>query len=282
MSKMPTLLEMLKAGVHFGHQKSRWHPKMKPFIFGVRNGVHVIDLDKTVEELNNALAYVKTLAAQGKVILFVGTKRQARDPVRLAAESCGMPYLVERWIGGLLTNFEEFRRRLKKYKGLKEMVVTGEIEKYNKKEQSTIKKQIEKLDKYLAGLTTVDKIPDALYIADVRIEKTAVTEARRTNVPMVAVCDSNVDPTKITYPIPANDDAVNSIKMIVGLIAEAINEGKAEFEKNRSEMKVKEVAPVAVKNTIESNDSVKAEEKKPAAKPAVKKERRALRKEEAV
>jgi len=279
---MPTLLEMLKAGVHFGHQKSRWHPKMKPFIFGVRNGVHVIDLDKTVEELNNALAYVKTLAAQGKVILFVGTKRQARDPVRLAAESCGMPYLVERWIGGLLTNFEEFRRRLKKYKGLKEMVVTGEIEKYNKKEQSTIKKQIEKLDKYLAGLTTVDKIPDALYIADVRIEKTAVTEARRTNVPMVAVCDSNVDPTKITYPIPANDDAVNSIKMIVGLIAEAINEGKAEFEKNRSEMKVKEVAPVAVKNTIESNDSVKAEEKKPAAKPAVKKERRALRKEEAV
>src|SRR3989344_4802489 len=236
MTKLPTLLEMLKAGVHFGHQKSRWHPKMEPFLFGVRNGVHVIDLEKTVEELNKSLDYVRTLAAQGKVILFVGTKRQAREIVKAAAEACEMPYLVERWVGGLLTNFDEFRRRLKKYKSLKEMVATGEIERYTKKEQSDIKKDIEKMDRYLKGLTNLDRLPDALYLADVRVEKTAVTEARRGGVPMVAGCDSNVNPLKIEHPIPANDDAVNSIKLIVDLIAEAINEGRKDHEKNRAAM----------------------------------------------
>ncbi len=287
---------MLKAGVHFGHQRSRWHPKMEQYLFGVRNGVHVIDLDKTVEELEKSLRYVKTLASEGKVILFVGTKRQAREPVRLAAESCGMPYLVERWIGGLLTNFEEFRRRLKKYKGLKEMVATGEVEKYTKKEQSTMKKQIAKLDKYLIGLTNLEKIPDALYIADLRIEKTALAEATKTNVTMVAVCDSNVDPTKVKYPIPANDDAVNSVKMIVGLLAQAINEGKAEFEKRKVEMKNVEIKNKEARlsggslptgqagasgGKVEPASDLTAEKKSVAEKP-VKKERRALRKEETV
>jgi small subunit ribosomal protein S2 len=222
---------MLKAGVHFGHQGSRWHPKMQPYIFGSRNGIHVINLEKTQEELERTLNYVRTLAAQGKVILFVGTKRQARDLVKAAAEKCGMPYVIERWIGGLLTNFEEFKRRLKKYKSLKEQIASGEVAKYTKKEQSTLKKKLEKMDKYLAGLVGLEKLPDALYIADLRVEKTAVTEARKVGVPIVAVCDTNVDPTKATYVIPANDDAVNSIKMMADLAAEVIVEGKIEFEK---------------------------------------------------
>ncbi len=260
MSKMPTLLEMLKAGVHFGHQKSRWHPKMEQYIYGVRNGVHIIDLEKTQAQLEKALNYVKNLAAKGQVILFVGTKRQAREITKAAAISCEMPYLVERWIGGLLTNFDEVKRRLKKYHNLKEMFASGEIEKYTKKEQVTMKKQLEKLDKYLIGLTSLEKMPDALYIADMRTEKTALAEAKRTEVPTVAVCDTNVNPEQVNYAIPANDDAVNSIKMIVDLVAEAVNEGRKEFAKKKLERAKEE----------------------PVKHDAVKIERRALKKEESV
>jgi small subunit ribosomal protein S2 len=261
--KMPTLLEMLKAGVHFGHQKSRWHPKMEQFIFGVRNGVHIIDLEKTQVQLEKALEYTKNLAAKGHVILFVGTKRQAREAIKAAAMSCEMPYLVERWIGGLLTNFEEVKRRLKKYKNLKDMFDSGEIEKYTKKEQVVMKKQLEKLDKYLIGLTGLEKLPDAVYIADMRTEKTALAETERTEVPTVAVCDTNTNPTKVNYPIPANDDSVNSIKMIADMMAEAVNEGRKEFEKKKLE-KVKEEP---VKHRAEKEE---------------KTERRALKKEESV
>lgn len=257
---MPTLLEMLKAGVHFGHQKSRWHPKMEQYIFGARNGVHIIDLEKTQERLEKALGYVKNLAAKGQIILFVGTKRQAREITKAAAVSCGMPYLVERWIGGLLTNFGEVKRRLKKYHDLKEQFATGEIEKYTKKEQVTMKKQLEKLDKYLIGLTTLDKMPDALYIADMRTEKTALAEAERTEVPTVAVCDTNVNPEQVDYAIPANDDAINSIKLIVDLVAEAVNEGRKEFEKKKLERAKEE----------------------PVKRDAVKTERRALKKDESI
>lgn len=240
MSNIPSLLEMLKAGAHFGHQHSRWHPKMKPYIYGSRNGVHVIDLERTQVDLEKALAYVKDLASKGKVILFVGTKRQAQAPVKAAAESCGMPFLTERWIGGLLTNFSEAKDRLKKYRTLKDQVATGEIEKYTKKEQVELKKKLATLDKYLNGLVNMDKMPDALYVADMRMAKTAVAEANRMNVPIVGVCDSNVNPEKAEYVIPANDDAVNSIKMMADLIAEAIKEGKAEWEKNKA-MEVKKV-----------------------------------------
>ncbi|MFA5175427.1 MAG: 30S ribosomal protein S2 [Patescibacteria group bacterium] len=233
MSKLPTLLDMLQAGAHFGHQKSRWHPKMEQYIFGARNNVHIIDLEKTLEEMEKASGFVKDLVAKGGNILFLGTKRQARDSVKTAAESCGMPYLVERWIGGLLTNFEEMRRRLKKYKTLKEQIASGEIEKYTKKEQVTMRKQIEHMDKYLIGLISLEKIPDAIYIADLRLEKTAVAEARRKHIPIIAVCDTNTDPTKADYAIPANDDVVKSIKMMADFISEAVKEGKDELEKNK-------------------------------------------------
>jgi small subunit ribosomal protein S2 len=238
----------------------------------------VIDLEKTLEQLETTLAYVRSQVAAGKVILFVGTKRQAREIIREAAESCGMPFLVERWIGGLLTNFDEFKRRLKKYTGLKEQVKTGEIEKYTKKEQSTLKKQLEKMDKYLSGLVDVNKLPDALFIADMRVEKTAITEARRVNLPVVAVCDTNVDPTKATYVIPANDDAVNSIRMMAELVAAAVNEGKQDAEKNRAAMVIEKEKEMAAAK--EAKTMVESKEEKPvaakAAPAAPKKEKRAL------
>ncbi len=223
--------DMLKAGVHFGHQKSRWHPKMAPFLFGSRNNLHIIDLEKTLVELEKSLNYVKGLAKEGKTVLFVGTKRQTQDLVRAAAERCGMPYAVERWVGGAITNFEELKKRLKKFEQMKEEVRTGEVEKYIKKEQVEFKKELDKMSKYLTGLVGMEKLPDALYIADLRTEKTALNEAQKKNVPVVAVCDSNVNPEVATYIIPANDDAINSIKMIVDLVADAILEGKAEGEK---------------------------------------------------
>ena len=270
--KMPTLLEMLKAGVHFGHQKSRWHPKMEQYIFGVRNGVHIIDLEKTQVQLEKALEHAKSMAAKGQVILFVGTKRQAREAIKAAALSCEMPYLVERWIGGLLTNFEEVKRRLKKYANLKEQFASGEIEKYTKKEQVVMKKQLEKLDKYLIGLTALDRLPDAVYIADMRTEKTALAETERTEVLTIAVCDTNTNPTKVNYPIPANDDAVNSITMIAELMAAAINEGRKEYEKKKLEKaNTAATAPAAEKPA--KHHAEKAE-KAPA--------RRALKKEESV
>ncbi|MDO8499238.1 MAG: 30S ribosomal protein S2 [bacterium] len=230
MSNLPTLAEMLKAGVHFGHQKSRWHPKMKQYIFGVRNGVHVINLEETQKELEKTLEYVRTLAGKGKVILFVGTKKQARGIIQEAAIACGMPFITERWIGGLLTNFEEVRRRLKKFKTLRDQVATGEIEKYIKKEQASFKKQLAKMERYLSGIVSLDKLPDAIYIADLRMEKTAVTEANRMHVPIVAVVDSNVNPEKAQHIIPGNDDAVNSIRMMANLVAGAVSKGKLEYE----------------------------------------------------
>lgn len=271
MAQIPSLVDLLKAGVHFGHQRSRWHPKMEPYLFGLRNGVHIIDLEKTQVALAAALDYVKTLASQGKVILFVGTKRQARAPVKAAAILGGMPYVVERWIGGLLTNFDEFKRRLKKYQSLKQLVASGEIEKYTKKEQTRLKKQLEKMDKYLAGLQDLRELPDALYLSDLRVEKTAVTEANKVGVPVVAVCDSNVNPRQAAFPIPGNDDAVQAVKLIVELVAAAVVEGRVEYEKN------KPAAPMAA----EANAAPLA---KPAApmNEAAKPERRALTKEEAV
>jgi len=262
MAKLPSLLEMLQAGVHFGHQTSRWHPKMEKFIFGTRNSVHIIDLESTLKEMGKVLHYIKTLASQGKVILFVGTKHQARVLVKEAAEKCGMPYIVERWIGGLLTNFVEVKRRLKMYRELKEQFTSCEIEKYSKKEQVMLKKKLEKMDKYLIGLTDLKELPDALYLVDARVEKTALTEARRVGVSVTAVMDTNVNPEKIDHGIPANDDAVNSIKMMVDLIAEAVNEGKVEWDKKQVEIEIKV--------------------KKDSGKEIVEKKRRALKKEVSV
>lgn len=247
---MPTLLELLKAGAHFGHQKSRWHPKMEQYLFGSRNGVHIIDLEKSLVEAEKAYEYIKGLAANGKLILFVGTKRQSREIIQKAAESCEMPYATERWIGGLLTNFDEVKKRIKKYLQMKEEVRTGEVEKYTKKERIEFKKELEKMDVYLSGLVRLEKMPEAVYIADMRTEKTAIAEAQKTGVKIVGVCDSNVNPEKADYIIPANDDAVNAIRILADLMAEAVNEGKKEWEKKKAEIKKEEKAPATIKKTV--------------------------------
>jgi len=242
--KIPSILEMLQAGVHFGHQVSRWHPKMKPFIFTERNGVHVIDLEKTQSTLKTVLEDVKKLAAEGKVILFITTKPQAREVVKEAALDCGMPYLVDRWIGGLLTNFPEIKKLLKKYNQMKEEKASGELEKYTKKEQLDFTRELEKMSGYLEGISTLDKKPDYIFIPSLQREKTAVVEANKMKVPIISICDTNANPDKADYVIPANDDAVNAIKMMVELVGQAIKEGAA----NKKEEKPADIKDIKKDN----------------------------------
>ncbi|OGH91687.1 MAG: 30S ribosomal protein S2 [Candidatus Magasanikbacteria bacterium RIFOXYC2_FULL_39_8] len=227
--KLPSILDMLQAGVHFGHKVSRWHPKMKPFIFTQRNQVHILDLDQTKRQLEEVLPQISKMAAEGKKILFVSTKPQAREIVKQAALDCGMPYLTDRWVGGMLTNFTEIKKLIRKYVDYKEKQATGGLDKYTKKEQLDIAKQVQKMDVYLGGLVSLQHLPDALFVPSVQHEKTAVTEANRMHIPIVGVCDANANPNKVEYVIPANDDAVKSIEMIVGLVRDAVKEGVAQI-----------------------------------------------------
>ncbi|MFH1947343.1 MAG: 30S ribosomal protein S2 [Candidatus Magasanikbacteria bacterium] len=228
--KIPSILEMLKAGVHFGHQTTRRHPKMESYIFTKRNGVHIIDLEKTKVIMEEVLVQVKKMASEGKTILFVSTKPQAKEIVKKAAMDCGMPYLVDRWIGGLITNFTEIKKLIARYNQLKEEQASGELEKYTKKEQIDFAKQIKKMDISLSGLTKIQKLPDVLFVPSLQNEKTAVTEANKMGVRIIGIADTNANPDKANYIIPANDDAINSIKMIVNLVAEAVKEGVAQKE----------------------------------------------------
>jgi len=239
--QIPSLVEMLQAGLHFGHQTARWHPKMKPFIFTQRNGVHIIDLEKTQEKLTSVLETVKTMAKEGKIILFVSTKPQAREIVKAAAIDCGMPFLVDRWIGGLLTNFSEMKKMITTYVSMKEQQTKGELGKYTKKEQLEISKDLEKKDQSLVGLTELTRLPDAIFVPAVQREKTAVIEANAMGVDVVGITDSNANPNLVKYFVPGNDDAVKSITMIVGLMAEAVKEGRAEAEKT-------EISPLHAKD----------------------------------
>lgn len=225
MSSLPTHEEMLAAGVHFGHRAQRWHPKAKPYIFGERQGIHVINLDVTEEKLAEAAAFARQLAAQGKQILFLGTKRQAQDVVRTEAERCGMPYITASWIGGLITNFEEIGKLLERYRKLKYDRETGGWDKYLKKERVRLEDDYQKKNETLCGLFNLKRVPDALFITDIRQEKTAVEEARKRGIPTIAITDTNVNPELVTHPIPANDDATKSITLITTVIASAIIEG---------------------------------------------------------
>lgn len=242
MPTNPTLLEMLQSGVHFGHQAKRWHPKMAPYIFGVRSNVHVVDLEKTQQKLAEAAAYVKNIAAKGGTVLFLGTKRQAQAPIKEAAIKCEMPYITERWLGGMLTNFAEIHRLVTKFTGMKKARDTGELEKYTKKERSMFDKEIAKLDSFLAGVEHMNKLPDAIFIIDIRHEKTARQEAHVMHVPIVALCDTNVNPTVVEQVIPGNDDAVRSIALVANVLAEAINEGREEAKKAGATLAAAKVA----------------------------------------
>lgn len=226
-----TMLDMLQAGVHFGHQQSRRHPKMAPFIYATRGGVSIINLEKTKTALTQAAGFVRDTIAGGGSVLFVGTKRQARDSVQAAAQQAGLPYVVDRWIGGLFTNFSNVRQLIHKLASLKSQRAAGQLAKYTKKEQLEFEREIARLEALVGGLGAMDKLPTALVVADIKHDKTAVREANLTHVPVVAICDSNVNPAGVEYCIPANDDATKSIRYIMNVLVEAAAEGRVEGDR---------------------------------------------------
>lgn len=227
MPNLPSLADMLKAGMHFGHSTSRWHPKMREFIFGSRQGVHIIDLEKSQAQLESALAAAKGIAERGGTILFVGTKPQAKKYVQASADACEMPYIINRWLGGTLTNFGQIKKTLKRMKMLKDQRDKGELKKYTKKEQLMITREIEDMEHKLGGMQNVTRVPDAMFIVDVRTEKTALKEAIARGIPVIALCDTNVNPRGVTHVIPGNDDATKTIELVAHLMSDAIKEGKA-------------------------------------------------------
>lgn len=226
MPQLPSLEEMLAAGMHFGHRAQRWHPKSKPYIFGERQGIHVVNLEATQEKLAEACEFAKKLAAEGKSILFLGTKRQAQAIIKAEAERCDMPYNIEGWLGGTITNFDEIGKLLERYRKMRTDREAGAWEKYTKKERSVLESDYQKKRVVLEGLSSLKKTPDALFVVDIRTEKTAVTESLVRGISTIAITDTNVNPELVTHPIPANDDAVKSIALVVHAIADAVLEGK--------------------------------------------------------
>ncbi len=227
---MVTMKDLLECGVHFGHQTRRWNPKMKKYIFGVRKNIYIIDLQKTLRYFRNTYNIVMEAAAEGQVILFVGTKKQARSAVREAAESCNMPFVDNRWLGGMLTNFPTIQKSIRKLDIIEQMEESGQIDLLTKKEALMMGRQKIKLNQYLGGIRHMKKAPDMLFVIDAVKEHIAVNEARCLGIPVVAPLDTNCDPDLITYPIPGNDDAIRSIQLFCKEMAEAINEGKAQNE----------------------------------------------------
>jgi len=219
-------MEMLKAGVHFGHKTSLWNPKMAPYIYTQRNNIYILDLEKTRIKLAEALAFATQIAASGGIILFVGTKRQAKDEVRKAAESCGMPYVVTRWLGGTFTNFRTIQRTIKKMDRYEKMIADGEVKKYTKKEQLMIGREVEKMKTFFSGIKDMKKLPEAIFVLDTKYDHIPVEEARQSKVKIVGLVDTNSDPSKIDYVIPSNDDAIKVIAYMANIVAEAVNEGR--------------------------------------------------------
>lgn len=239
-----TLLDMLKSGLHFGHRTSKWHPKMAPFIFGSKNNVHIIDLEKTKEQLEAAAKVAEEMAAKGQVILFVGTKRQAKPLVEQYAKQCGMPFVTERWLGGLLTNFDTVSKLPKKLTRLKEQKDKGEFAKYTKKEQLEFDREIDKLSRFVGGIENLTSMPNAMLVIDIQEEKTAIREARSTQTPVFALVDSNTNPEMVTYPIPGNDDATKGIAFVLQVMSAAMSDGKKAIPSSPSS------APMGIKKIV--------------------------------
>jgi len=221
-----TMRQLLEARVHFGHQTRRWNPKMRRFIFGERNDIYIIDLQQTLERIETAYAFVRDLVANGGNILFIGTKQQAQDPISGFADKCGMPYINERWLGGMLTNFETIHKRVQKMLELEQMQRTGEFDLMPKKEALLKSRELDKLQKNLSGIRAMTKRPDAVFVIDTKKEHIGVTEANKLGIPVVAIVDTNVDPDLIDYPIPGNDDAIRANELMSKVIAEAVIEGR--------------------------------------------------------
>ena len=237
--------ELLEAGVHFGHQTKRWNPKMKPFIFDARNGIHIIDLSKSLSQLEAACDYLASVVGKGGQILFVGTKKQAQEAVKESAKACGQLFVTERWLGGTLTNLKTLRRSLNRLKQIEKMEADGSINDYVKQEQSAIRREAARLVKNLDGLRTMEKFPSALFIVDIKREHNAVAEARRLKIPIVAIVDTNCDPNLVDYPIAGNDDAIRSVRMLLGTITQTIIQARGEYEAKYARRKTAEEAPAA-------------------------------------
>lgn len=221
-----SMKQLLEAGVHFGHQTRRWNPKMAPYIFTERNGIYIIDLQKTVKKIEEACNFIKEVVSEGKSVLFVGTKKQAQDSVREEAERCGMFYVNVRWLGGMLTNFQTIRQRVQRLRELEKMEESGQMEILPKKEVTRLKAEKEKLERFLKGIKDMDELPGVLFIVDTRKEQIAVREARKLGIPTVGIVDTNCDPDEIDYVIPGNDDAIRAVRLLTSKIADAVLEAK--------------------------------------------------------
>jgi small subunit ribosomal protein S2 len=282
MAASISMKELLEAGVHFGHQTRRWNPKMKPYIFGSRNGIHIIDLQKTVSLFATAYDFVVRTVAEGYPVLFVGTKKQAHDAITEESERCGMFYTVNRWLGGTLTNFQTIRKSVARLKELEGMKADGSLNRYTKKEAMKLEKELLKLEKNLGGIKNMDELPGAVFIVDPKKEYIAVQETRKLGIPLVAIADTNCDPDDIDYIIPGNDDAIRAIRLITSKIADACIEGhnlaeerlraEGEVEQEKEEVKVEpvpasegekkgpEIIVLPKREVDEDNDSLMEEE----------------------
>lgn len=237
--------ELLEAGVHFGHQTRRWNPKMKKFIFDARNGIHIIDLSKSLAQLEAACDFLTTTVRKGGKVLFVGTKKQAQQAVKETAKECNQYFVCERWLGGTMTNFNTVKKSISRLKEIEKMEADGSINAYVKQEQAVIRRECARLVKYFDGIRTMDKhdkLPAALFVVDVKREHNAVAEARRMKIPIVAIVDTNCDPDLVNYPIAGNDDAIRSVRMILATISQVVTRAQAEFESRSSRRKPEEAA----------------------------------------
>jgi len=259
-----TMRQLLESGVHFGHQTRRWNPKMKKFIFTDRSGIYIIDLKKTVQRLEKAYQLIVQKVQDGESVLFVGTKKQAKEAVTVEAQRCGMHYVTERWLGGMLTNFQTIRRSLKRLEEIEKMSQDGSFEKFTKKEVLKLEKERKKLEKTLGGIRNMSRLPGVVYVVDTKKERIAVAEARRLEIPIVAILDTNSDPDLVEFPIPGNDDAIKSIKLISKLMADAVLEGAqkvATVMEDREEEEAKVAAKVKGRTKVKEEVKEKAKEK---------------------
>jgi small subunit ribosomal protein S2 len=269
LANIISMKQLLEAGVHFGHQTRRWNPKMKPFIFMDRNGIHIIDLQQTVTRLNEAYKFVEQTVASGGTILFVGTKKQAQEAVAEEARRCGMFYVNQRWLGGMLTNFKTIQSRINYLKDLEARRDRGDFERLPKKEVQHLQDDIARLERILGGIKDMRRLPNAIFIIDTRKERNAVLEARRLEIPIVALADTNCDPDEMDYPIPANDDAIRAVRLLCSKIADAAVEGRRELEAQQKDSEeVEREEPVAVESLPAPQPEAEAAASPEAAEPA--------------
>ena len=278
MSAAATMKQMLEAGVHFGHQTRRWNPRMRPFIYTERHGIHILDLAQTVRRFDEALQQVRETVSAGQTVLFVATKKQARAVIRAEAERCGMPYVTNRWLGGTLTNWATISRRIEFLRDLELRIASGEHEMLPKRERLRLEKQYNRMQRAFGGISTLERPPGMLFVIDVKLEDIAVREANRTKTPIVAMCDTDADPTLIDFPVPANDDAIRAIQLVTARVADAVLEGRAYSEVEQEAAAAGSVAMMppaeeaAAAEAVAATSAPAAVEAEPPAAPAAQPE----------